>query len=312
MLTEVSMGWDNPDDFVAEMLAPGVPVTKQSNKYYIYTRDTWGKVTDDLRSPGARANELPPMTLSRDTYFAEEHALKDVVPVEEQENADDPLQPFVDATERVTNTLELNKEVALVSKFTTTTNFAAGYTVTLSGAQQWNTYGTETPILDVKTGRAKIHDTMFRDPNIAIAQYQVAVKLEDHPSLINRIQYAMVAVTTDELISRLLGVNTFIRAGAGRLTNVYGQPETTGYVWPKVFLLAWVPPRPARKTPAFAYQFNWAYQGGITRATERWFDTDRNADIIRVRFRYACKFIAVDSSTPGKTVAGYLINNAIA
>jgi hypothetical protein len=310
MLSEISMGWDNPDAFVVQSLSPELNVVKQSDKYYIYTRDTWGRVTDDLRSPGSRANELPPMTLSRDTYFAEEHALKDVVPTEEQQNADDPLMPLTDATQRLTNTLMLNREVALVSMFTTVANYASGYTVSLSGTQQWNDYTNSDPIADVKTGRAKIHDTMFRDPNIAIAQYQVAVKLEDHTKLINRIQYAMVAVTTDELIASLMGITTFIRAGAGRLTSVYGQAETVGYVWPKCFLMAWVPPRPARKTPAYSYTFNWPYAGGMTRPSERWFDIDRDADIIRTRFRYDTKFIAVDGS--GKSIAGYFINTAIA
>src|SRR5260221_8507467 len=108
MLTEISVGWTN-DDYVADVFYPSIPVLKQSNKYYVYTRDLWGRVTDDIREPGTRANELPQMTLSRDAYFVEEHALKDKVPTEEQENADNPLTPLVDATERLMNTILLNK-----------------------------------------------------------------------------------------------------------------------------------------------------------------------------------------------------------
>src|SRR4051812_33386882 len=110
MLTNISAGWDNPQAFVASSLFPAVRVGKDSDKYYVYNRDTWGRVMDDIRTPGSEANELPPMTLSRDTYFIEEHALEDVVPDEELENADTPLSPSQDATERLTNTILLNRE----------------------------------------------------------------------------------------------------------------------------------------------------------------------------------------------------------
>src|SRR6266496_1113260 len=255
MLTDISVGFDNPDMFVAQRLFPAVRVAKQSDKYYVYNRDLWGRVTDDIRAPGSEANELPPMTLSRDTYFIEEHALEDVVPDEEVDNADDPLQPSVDATERVTNTILLNRENAMVAIATTTGNYASGFTTTLSGTSQWSDYVNSDPIADIKTGRAKIHDNLFRDPNVAIMGYQVAVKLEDHPDLIERIKYSQRGVPTDAIIAEVLGIGNFVRAGAGKVTSAYGATETFGYLWGKHVVLAFVPERPAKKTPSFGYEF---------------------------------------------------------
>jgi hypothetical protein len=62
MLTDISVGFDNPDQFVASMLFPQVGVAKQSDRYYVYNRDLWGRVTDDIRAPGSEANELSHVT----------------------------------------------------------------------------------------------------------------------------------------------------------------------------------------------------------------------------------------------------------
>jgi hypothetical protein len=315
MLTEISVGFDNPDTFTATMLAPAVKVTKDSDRYYVQTREVWGRATDDLRSPGARANELPPMTLSRDTYFLEEHALKGVVPIEEQPgpdgNADAPIDSLADTTEQVTNTILLNRELAIVTMATTTTNYNSSNTTTLSGTSQWSDYTNSDPIGVMKTARQRIHDLIFADPNTIIMGYQVAAKLEDHTKLIARYQ-ALSARLTDEQIAALLGVPRYVRAGKGKLTNVYGQAETYDYLWGKDVVLAYVPPRPGRRVPAFMYEFykGYARAGGQSMPTERWYDKDRDADILRVRRKYDLKFIYVDGSA--KALGGYLIKSAIA
>lgn len=249
------------------------------------------------------------MTLSRDTFFVEEHALKDVVPVEEQENADDPLQPLSDATERLMNTILLNKESTRVAALTTAANYASGHSTTLVGTAQWSDYTNSTPIADVKAGRKKVHDKLFRDPNTFAMQYEVALVLEEHPDFIERLRTDALRITNDDIIAKVMGMPNFKRAGAGQVTSVYGQAEVVGYMWPQDVVMAYVPASPGRKTPAFAYQFAWDYRTGGNRVTERWFDTDRVSDIIRVRHRYTQKFICLDGSS--KAIAGYLIKDAI-
>jgi hypothetical protein len=310
MLTDISVGFDNPDQFVASMLFPQVGVAKQSDRYYVYNRDLWGRVTDDIRAPGSEANELPPMTLSRDGYFAEEHALEDVVPDEEVENADQPLQPAMDATERVTNTILLNREKIMVDIATTTANYASGFTAT--PANKWNNYTTSDPIADVKTGRTAIHNALFRDPNTALVGYSTAVALEDHPDFIERIKHSQLGIANDDLISQVLGIPQFRRAGAGVVTSVYGQAETFGYLWLDDMVLAYVPPRPGRKVPAYGYEFVWGYSraGGSVMATERWREERRASDVVRVRRRYDVKLIVVDG-TGDSNGAGYLLKDLL-
>jgi hypothetical protein len=145
--------------------------------------------------------------------------------------------------------------------------------------------------------------------------WQVARKLEDHPRITARVNYGTSsdpAVATDNAIAAVFGTPRIIRANGLKLTSGYGATETIGNIFGKDALLAYVPARPSRRTPAFAYEF-WNTPAGAAERmpTERWFDIDRIANIIRVRRKYDLKFITVDGT--GKSAgAGYLIKNAVA
>jgi len=310
VLTDISVAWPN-NEFVGERLAPAVSVRKQSDKYYIFGREAWGlPVGGDLRAPGTPASEVPGLTLSLDTYFCQEHALKIAVTPEEQENADSPLQPTADGTGLVTQQLLLGRELAIKNLVTTTGNFASGYSTTLSGTAQWSDYNNSDPIGDWRTGVRKIHAGLFMEPNTAIIPYQVLSILEDHPDFIERIKYSERGILTADIIAAVLGIANVIVPGVGFNSANPGQTATLGYLWGKDVLMAYVPPRPALKTPAFMYEFVWRYNGGATQVVDRWFDNDRKAELIRVQRRYQLKVVALDASS--KAIAGYLIKAAVA
>src|SRR5258706_11295366 len=88
ILTQISVGWPN-NGLVGEQLFPTVPVNKQSDKYFVFGREGWS-IQNDVRSPGAEANEIPGIALSTDTYYAQEHSLQIPVTDEERWNADSP------------------------------------------------------------------------------------------------------------------------------------------------------------------------------------------------------------------------------
>lgn len=312
VLTSFSVGFQNAD-LVAEALAPVVTVDQQSGKYNIFERgNSWRSDWNDLRGPGGKANEIPKRKLSRDGYFAVEHALMDVVPPEEQQAAatgDVDRDPLAESTMELSNMILMGREQKVVDMATTAANYNSSNVATLSGGSQWDNYGSSTPIADIKAANRLLHGIFFTNLNTAIMGWLVASYLEDHPTLITRIQYSALGVTTDQLIAELTGIPQFKRAGAGKLTNRVGQTETVGYMWGKDVVFANVPDRPGRRTPAFMYEFNFPFQDGLTMPTERWYDNDRKADKVRVTRRYDVKFISLDSS--GKAIGGYLIKNAI-
>jgi hypothetical protein len=310
VLTNISVAWPN-NAFVGERLFPAVNVRKQSDKYYVFGRETWGlDPGGDLRAPGTVANEIPGLEVSLDTYFAQEHALQIPVTDEERENVDSPLAPDRDGTELVTSKIWLGRELLMMGMVTTAANYASGHSVTLSGTDQWNDYTNSDPIDDIRAGFRVIHGKLFLEPNTAVIPYQVMTQLEDHPDFIERIKYSERGVLTAEIIASILGIENVIVPGVGYNSANPGATASLGYLWGKDVLLAYVPPRAGMKIPAFAYEYRWVYPGGQAQAVERWREEPRKSDIIRVGRRYDLKFTALDASA--KSIAGYLIKAAVA
>jgi hypothetical protein len=314
-LTNISIGWDNAQNLVAERLFPSVGVAKQSNKYYTFGRETWLPESGDYRAPGAIANEIPGMALSTDTYYAQEHALQIPVTDEERENVDSPMSPDRDGTELVTQKILLGREVAMVNLVYDNTQYASDMTVTLSGTAQFSDYVNSHPIPVIKAGRYAMNGHLFREPNTAIIPYQVMNVLEDHPDFIERIKYSERAILTKDIVASLLGLENVIVPGMGIATDATLVPS---YLWGKNILLAYVPDRPGLKIPAFAYEFTWGYggQGGPKMIVDRWREQPRKSDLIRCQRRYDLKLVGRENNpndpNNGKVVSGYLIKNAVA
>jgi hypothetical protein len=309
------MGDSQTDQFVGPLLFQTKRVGDKSNKYRVWNRDSWGRAMDDLRGPGGRAVELPPTTLSRDSYYTQEHAIAGVVPIEDDANAD-PIGGFnalADETERVTNTILVNRENAMMSKATTVANYNASYAVTLSGTSQWNDYTNATPIADAKTGFDAILAAIGRPPNGAIMGRQVYRKLEDFPTILDRIKIG-TQVGNKALIEQLFDWPSITIANAQILTSAYGATEAVSYEWGKDVLLYYNPPGgPNRKDPAYGYEFSRPVAGanGDLMPTEKWYEIQRKSNVVRVSREYALKFITVDGSGLSNG-AGYLIKNAVA
>lgn len=311
MLSRISVGYTN-NAMVGDRLFQTVRVNKQSDKYYVFRRRETFQTHDMRRTPGSQANELPPMTLSRETYFAQEDALVSVVPVEERENADPPLNPYNEETERLSEAILLGREDAIQSMVRDSSNYPASHVVTLSGTDQWNDYAGSDPKSDVKTGRQQIHNGgLLKEPNVMIAGYDVGIELEDHTQFIERIKYSERGVTTEAIIAQVLGIGNLIFAGVAHDdSNPAAAEASLSLLWGKDAILAYVPPRPGRRVPAFGYEFAWPYRNGQVMPTERWYDDDRVSDKVRTRRRYDLKFIAKDGSD--LSIAGYLIKDAVA
>jgi hypothetical protein len=310
VLTQISVAWPNAG-LVGEALFPRVPVRKQSDKYYIFGRESFSvDPGGDVRAPGTPANEIPGLAVSTDTYFADEHSLQISVTPEERENADNPLDPDRDGTELVTGKVLLAREVTMKDMVLTASNYASGYSTTLAGTAQWNDYANSDPIADVRTATRVMHAGMFLEPTLAVFPYQVMTQLEDHPDFIERIKYSERGILTAEIIASILGVAQIIVPGVGINTANPGQAVALSYLWGKDVLFAYVPPRAGLRIPAFAYEFCWTYGPAQTQVVKRWWDPDREADLVRVSRRYDLKFVAKNNLD--KAIAGYLIKTAVA
>jgi hypothetical protein len=313
-LTNIAVEYASQQDrYIGSSLFPPVTVPDKSDKYLVMNRDVWGRKTDDVRARGGSANELPPMTFSRDSYYTIEHALVDIVPREDQQDTDGLLDALGIATERLTNTIMLNRELAFVNQAFTAANFNSSYTVTLAGTQQWNDFVNSNPVSDLKTGVDAIFNAIGMLPSDVFMGRPVYRKLEDHPDILERMRGAPLAVTTGDVMQRVFGLPPITIAQAQYVSSAYNQTEVLSNFVSKDCLLVWNPAEGNRRAPAFGYEFvrPVGSDDGEQMPVERWYDIDRKGDKVRISREYQSKFIVVDGNGLSNG-AGYLIKSAVA
>ena len=294
-LSNVSIKYMN-DTFIADKIFPMVKVAKQTGKYYVYDKANL-RIDSTARAAGSGANEVDHnQTTTR--FACEDHALKEFVADEIQDQADAALNPLIDATESVTEKLLLDREYNLASFLCSTANLTQN--TTLSGTSQWSDYTNSDPIGDIRTGRSTIHQNTFRKPNTLILSKLVFDMLAEHPQIIERVKYSQLGVLTSELLARVFQVETILIGEAGYNSANEGQTDAMSYIWGKHAILAYIAPQVRMKQVTLGYTFTYSQ-----RLVKRWRDEDREGTYVRVgNDNYVQAIVAVG--------AGYLIYNAIA
>jgi len=294
VLSNVSIRYSN-EDFVWNRVMPVFPVGKQSGKYYKYDKANL-RAVDTERAGGSPANEVE-YGLSTDSVFANDHALKEFVDDQVRDQADQALNPLIDATEDVTERLQIGTEKALATTMADTTTITQN--TTLSGTDQWSDFSNSDPIGDVRTGMQTVRKAIGRKPNTLLLGQEVFDKLQDHTDIIERIKYSQLAATTEELLARIFNVERVIVASSIENTAHEGAADSLGYIWGKHAWILYVAPQRRLKTITFGWTFTWK-----DRVTKRWRDEDREGTYVRVNWNYDQKIVAAE--------AAYLIKNAVA
>lgn len=294
-LGQVSVKYSN-DTFIADQIFPQVKVMKQTGKYYVYDKANL-RVPKTNRAAGSGANEVD-YGLSTQSFICDDHALKEFVSDEIQEQAEAALNPLIDATEAVTEMLLLDREVSAAALMTNTSLLTQN--TTLSGTTQWSDYANSDPIGDVRTARQTVHAATFRKVNTLVLGKQTFDILVEHPQVIERIKYSALGVVTAELLARLFQVEKVIVGEAGSNTAAEGQTDSLSYVWGKHAWLAYIAPRVGLKMLTLGVTFTWK-----ERMVKRWRDEDREGTYVRIgQDNYVQAFVA--------SACGYYIKNAVA
>ena len=249
VLSGISIMYEN-DEYIADRVLPVVPVVKESDLYYIYTRN-W-RIPEAKRAPGAEAAEVE-WNVETDSYSCVEYALKGFVSDRDKDNADKPLDLEIDETNNVTGLIQLIREKRVADVV-----FASGsYTNTsaLTGGNRWDDYAGSDPIGDVRTGRATVHAASGKTPNTMIVGKQVHDKLLDHPDVLERIKYTQKGLVTADLLATLFEVDNYIVGKALYDSSNDGGDESLGYLWGKYVSLIYVEPSPGLRKVSYGYQF---------------------------------------------------------
>jgi hypothetical protein len=274
-LTNVSIAWmQSASTYIADKVFPKVPVQKQSDLYWKYSKSDWRRSDVKRRAP---ATESPGTgwNVDEDTYFAHVYAVHKDIDDQLRANADSVFNLDRDATEFITNQLLLQRDIDWNNSY-----FKAGvWTTDLTGVAsgptgtqfvQWDATGSD-PIKDVANLVLNFRKLTGFKPNICVLGASVMVALKQHPDIIDRIKYTQRGIVTEDLIATLFDVDelytSYATSASGpQIPDARTQDAAATYDFignSKGVLFAYAPSGPSLMTPSAGYTFTWrGYLGG--------------------------------------------------
>jgi hypothetical protein len=298
VLTNVSLAYRN-ENYIGGKVYPTVQVKQDTAQIATYGMDNL-RVEKTLRGIGAATKEVNHSVTVGDHYTLKDHALKELVPDELINNAEDPISPKTDAVEAVTDMMQVAKEKAVADILQSTGVMTRN--TTLTGTDQWNDYVNSDPFADIKTAKNSVRTYSGKKANTMIIAYDALETLLCHPDVLARFPGAP-AVTYDMLaanVGRLFGLGNVLVGDAQYNSADEGQTGTLGDIWSKSCVIAYIEKSPTLKSRSLGF----TYQQKAPRYVDGWRDNDRKGEWVRVNDKFDQKLIDAN--------CGYLIYACIA
>lgn len=301
LLTNISLAYRN-EEYISEKILPVVPVVKDTAQIATYGMDNL-RIEESLRAQGSGANEVNHTLTLGAHYILQDHALKEFVTKEEEDNADKPITPRIDATENLTDRMQVIKEKELADAMSNTG--VVTQNVTLSGTDQWSDFTNSDPFDDIKTAMETVRTGSGMMPNTMVMSYAVMMTLIVHPDLIARLP-GIITVTSEAVVTALKLAfpnikNVFI-GSAQYNSGVEGGTDALADIWGKHFWVGYVSDKPRLKSRSFGFTYQAPGQNRQIKVLA--YDEDKEGRFVRINDKYDQKI--VDNKCM------YLIKNAIA
>lgn len=293
ILTNISVAYfQQNQNFIATRVFPVVPVSKQSDKFFTYTKNDWFR-DEAQRRADATESAGGGYNLSTDSYQADVYAFHKDIGDQTRANADAPINVDREAAEFVTSRLMLKMETQFVSNFFTTGIWGTDTTPT----NLWSDYTSSDPIGDIETGKRAILSVTGYEPNTLVLGYDVFVQLKNHPDLVDRIKYTTSNVLTEDVMASLFGVPRVMVAKSVRATNNEGATQAYAFNYGKNALLTYAAPSAGLLQPSGGYIMSWTgVSGGLgqTVGVSRMRMEQYKADRIEAEVSFDMKVIGAD------------------
>ena len=303
ILTNISVAYmQMADNFIATKVFPVVPVSKQSDKFFTYTKNDWFR-DEAQRRADATESAGGGYNLSTDSYQADVYAFHKDIGDQTRANADAPINVDREAAEFVTGRMLLKMETQFVSNFFTTSVWATDSTPT----NLWSDYTASDPIGDIETGKRTILSTTGYEPNTLVLGYDTFIQLKNHPDLVDRIKYTSSQVLSESLLASLFGVPRVMVAKSLKATNNEGATQAYAFNYGKNALLTYSAPSAGLLQPSGGYVMSWTgvSQGiGATIGVSRMRMEQFKADRIEAEVAFDMKVIGSD--------LGFFFNGCVA
>lgn len=252
------------ENFVADKVFPMVSVSKQSDKYYKYSREGLRDGDVTILAPRTEVNRVG-MALSTDSYFADVRGLGMDFDEQTIANEDTALEIRSQGANVLMEKIMIDREVRWASAF-----FSAGIWGTdITPGNLWSDYTNSTPIVDVTTGRRTMQlASGGYKPNTMVVGKEVRDVLINHPDILARLNggstVANPALITDAKLAEIFEVENFYVMEAVRNTAAEGVTDAFGFIGGKNALLTYTPSTMGLRTPGAGAIFCWDSIPGVS------------------------------------------------
>jgi hypothetical protein len=262
-LTNISIAYiQKAQDFVADKVFPIVPVMKQSDRYFRYTKDYWFRTAAAKRAPASESAGSGFQVDNTPSYFADVWALHQDIDDQTRTNADVPLDLDRDSVLFITQNLLLRREIEFVNAYMAANVWTGGpggidYNVgTAAGSIQWDAAGSN-PMQTVDFIKQYIKSQTGYLPNTLVLTPDVFFALRNNASVLDRIKYTQRGIVSEDLLAALFGVDKILIASAVQNTAQEGKTGAFSYLVQNVALLVYANPAPSIMQPSGGYIFSW-------------------------------------------------------
>lgn len=293
-LSDLSVAYRQERPPVSDLLFPRIPVTFQSDKYYIWNKGDMWRSEAKKRAPGtlfARAG----LRLSTESYLAEQYALEYEMPDEIRANQDAAVDIETTGTMWLTDQLSLIKDLRFAADFFTA---SSGWTPGTVGTA-WDNASSGTPVTAIAGGVRLLRQAlgatnMHRIVGLGGEKIRTALLTSDQVRDRTKYVQAGTQQAIEASLAAVLGLDELIIDS--RQYNTAGERKTPSYsaVFDNDFLIVAVPRAPGRMTPAAGYTFAWDEGGRGDMYVEQYRDEKQKQDVLRGVCHFDQKQVAAD------------------
>lgn len=302
-LTNVSVAYlQSASTYIADKVFPKVPVRKQSDLYWKYSKSDWRRTQVTKRAPGTETPGDGWNNLT-DQYFCHVYGIHKDIDDQLRANADSNFNLERDSTEFITNQLLLKRDIDWNTNF-----FDWGKWATQKDGDSNFTKWTETgsdPIGDVANWVIAFRKLTGYAPNVMVLGAHVMNALKQHPDIIDRIKFTQRGIVTEDLIATLFGIpelyTSYATVASGpQINDAKAQDAAATFDFitnSNSLLMAYTPKSPSLLTPAAGYTFTWnGYLGGNSQGirVKRFRQEAIASDRIEAEMTYDMKIVCPD------------------
>jgi hypothetical protein len=255
--------------FVGLGAMPNLPVTKQSDLFYVFDRDDFFRDDAEERADGAESSGGA-FQLSTNPYFARVYAHHKDVTDRQRQNADPAVNLDESGTQYVSHKLMIRREALFAGAFMGTGIWATDF----SPATKWDA-ATGAPISEIRTGKRTVHQSTGLRPNKAIFGRQAYDTCLDNEDILARISGGatvdLPAMVMRARLAELLELDEIHVMDGVRTTSAKGAATPVRAFFPGEddVLLYYAPNAVGLDEPTAGISFSWTGPAGNTPAGMR-------------------------------------------